>query len=66
MSLDKSIEHKKSKRKQYRGSKRFDQSCRNHGSCSYCRDSRTFNKLKRQKFAELDLKANEIDIEEQK
>ena len=28
----------------YTGSKRFDKTCRNHGSCSYCRDNRTFER----------------------
>lgn len=41
MSLEKAIEHKKEKRKAYRGSKRFDHSCRNHGSCGYCESNRT-------------------------
>jgi UDP-N-acetylglucosamine pyrophosphorylase len=42
MSLDKAIEHKKEKRKQYRNSSAFDRSCRNHGSCPYCERNRTF------------------------
>lgn len=41
--LDKAIEHGKEKRKPYRRSKRFDRSCRNHGSCGYCEGSRTHN-----------------------
>lgn len=40
MALDKAIEHKKEKRKQYRGSKRFDASCRNHGGCAWCEENR--------------------------
>ena len=28
-------------RRAYTGSKRFDASCRNHGSCPYCERSRT-------------------------
>lgn len=39
--LDKAIQHKKEKRKPYRGSKAFDHTCRNHGSCSYCESNRT-------------------------
>lgn len=50
MSLDKAIKHKKEKRKPYKGSKAFDCSCRNHGSCSWCKSNRTHknnkNKLK--------------------
>jgi hypothetical protein len=41
MSLEKAIIHKKEHRKPYRGSKRFDCSCRNHGSCGYCESNRT-------------------------
>jgi hypothetical protein len=41
MSLEKAIIHKKEHRKQYRGSKAFDCSCRNHGSCGYCESNRT-------------------------
>ena len=40
MSLDKGIEHGKEKRKQYHGSKAFDRSCRNHGSCPWCKENR--------------------------
>lgn len=40
MSLEKAIEHKKEKRKPYRGSKRIDHTCRNHGSCSFCEGNR--------------------------
>lgn len=40
MSLDKAIEHHKEHRKEYRGSKSFDPTCRNHGSCDWCRENR--------------------------
>ncbi len=37
MSLDKAIRHGKEHRKPFTGtSKRFDRSCRNHGSCPFC------------------------------
>lgn len=39
--LDKAIDHGKERRKPYRKSKRFDRSCRNHGSCRYCESNRT-------------------------
>lgn len=29
-------------RKSYTKSKSFDRSCRNHGSCGYCQDNRTW------------------------
>ena len=41
MSLEKAIAHGKEHRKPYRGSKAFDCSCRNHGSCGYCESNRT-------------------------
>jgi len=31
-------------KKAYTGSKRFDSSCRNHGSCPYCKANRTFER----------------------
>ncbi len=40
MSLDKAISHGKEHRKPYRGSKEIDRSCRNHGSCEWCRRNR--------------------------
>lgn len=41
MSLDKAIEHGKEYRKPYRGSKAIDRTCRNHGSCEWCKSNRT-------------------------
>lgn len=41
MSLDKSIQSGKERRAQYRKSKSFDRSCRNHGSCPWCEGNRT-------------------------
>lgn len=46
MSLDKAIEHGKEKRKPYRGAKAIDCTCRNHGSCTWCRDNRLHKRLK--------------------
>lgn len=40
MTLAKSIAHGKDHRAEYRGSKRFDKSCRNHGSCPACEGTR--------------------------
>ena len=41
MSLDKSITHGKEHRKPYRGAKAIDRTCRNHGSCGWCKGNRT-------------------------
>jgi hypothetical protein len=40
MSLAKAIAHGKERRRQYRKSKAFDYTCRNHGSCPYCKNNR--------------------------
>ena len=46
MSLDKAIKHGKEKRKPYYGSKVFDCTCRNHGTCVVCLNNR-LHKYKR-------------------
>lgn len=46
MSLDKAIESGKEHRKHYRGSKRVDRTCRNHGSCDYCKGNRLYSTKK--------------------
>lgn len=38
-----------------RGSKRFDSSCANHGSCPWCKNNRTFFDTKHREAAENDL-----------
>ena len=43
--LGKSINSGKEHRKIYYGAKQFDRSCRNHGSCSWCRNSRLRKRL---------------------
>lgn len=43
MSLDKSINSKKDRRKPYYKSGRNDRTCRNHGSCPYCKNNRLFH-----------------------
>lgn len=40
MSMDKAIEHKKEHRKAYTGSEAIDRTCRNHGSCKWCKENR--------------------------
>ena len=48
MSLDKAIEHGKEKRKPYHGSKAIDASCRNHGTCEWCKGSRLYSSRRRE------------------
>lgn len=46
MSLDKAIKHGKEHRKPYRKAKAVDATCRNHGSCPYCRGNRLYQRTK--------------------
>ena len=55
MSLDKSIQSGKSHRKPYHGAKAIDATCRNHGSCGWCRGNRTHKNDKRELAAEQEL-----------
>ena len=56
MSLDKAILYGKEHRKPYHKSKRFDKTCRNHGSCPYCRDNRLHNRNKTEEDSQLKIK----------
>jgi len=56
MGFDKEYPNRKDKRKPYRKSKRFDHTCRNHGSCGYCEDNRRFFDKKQRFFADKELK----------
>lgn len=40
MALDKAIKSGKEHREPYRGSKAIDGTCRNHGSCPWCKENR--------------------------
>lgn len=51
MSLDKLIKKGWEHRKPYKGSKSIDSTCRNHGSCVWCRDNRTYKNNKREREA---------------
>lgn len=46
----------RTRKKPYTKSKRFDSTCRNHGSCGYCAGNRTYNKRKTEEHAEQDEK----------
>lgn len=60
MSLDKAIEHGKEKRKPYYGSKSIDPSCRNHGTCEWCKGSRLYSSRRREES----MKQKEREMEE--
>ena len=55
MSLDKSIQHDKEHRKPYRGAKAIDATCRNHGSCKWCKGNRTHKNDKRKLTTEQEM-----------
>ena len=51
--LDKAIKYGKEKRKPYKGSKACDKTCRNHGSCDWCKSNRLY-KFKKEEEKTLD------------
>lgn len=53
--LDKAIEHGKEHRKQYRGSKAVDKTCRNHGSDDWEKDNRLYRANKLEEKAKQDI-----------
>ncbi|MCM1237083.1 MAG: hypothetical protein NC489_43975 [Ruminococcus flavefaciens] len=46
MSLNKSIANGSEHRKPYRKSKAVDRTCRNHGTCVFCRENRLYSARK--------------------
>lgn len=57
MSFDKDYPNRKDWRKPYySGSKRFDRTCRNHGSCDWCRDNRLHQRIKEEMKSKFDMK----------
>lgn len=57
MSLDKAIQHRKEKRKPYRGAQAIDHTCRCHGSCDWCKGNRTHKNDKRMEKMKEDMEA---------
>lgn len=64
MALDKAIEHKKEKRKQYTGGKAIDKRCRNHGGCEWCEGNRLHQRNKSERAADESMKEYEEWINE--
>lgn len=58
MSFDKNYPNRKDHRKSFYNSKAFDRSCRNHGACPYCLDSRMHKHKKRK----IPIDYSDIDI----
>lgn len=57
MGLEKAIEHGKEHRKPYRGAKVIDHTCRNHGSCEWCKGNRLHKFRKNEEDFDSDLYA---------
>lgn len=64
MSLDKAVQHGKEYRKPYTGGKAIDRTCRNHGSCDYCRENRLHASKVQQEIADAKLKEYEKGLVE--
>ena len=64
MSLDKAIQHGKEKRKPYTGAKKVDKTCRNHGSCDWCKCNRLYQQLKTEEAAKQALEEMECKDDE--
>lgn len=64
MSLDKSIDSGKEHRKPFRGAKRIDRTCRNHGSCDYCKGNCLYSTKKTLDEAKEKIKENDNALED--
>ena len=62
MSLDKAIEHGKEKRKPYTGAKAIDCSCRNHGTCEWCKSNRLYQQLRMEEASRQALEESEEEL----
>lgn len=59
MALNKAITHGKEHRKHYRGAKAVDCTCRNHGSCAYCRRNRLHKFRDKKPYLEEDMETHD-------
>lgn len=55
MGMEKAIKSGKEKRKEYTGSKAIDHTCRNHGSCDWCKENRMIHSLKEEERTKYEL-----------
>lgn len=63
MGLEKAIEHNKEHRKPYHGSKAFCCSCRNHGTCDWCKENRLISRTREENKMKDKIKEYERDAE---
>jgi hypothetical protein len=57
MGFDNYYPNRKDKRrKYYKSAKKYSASCRNHGSCNYCRRNRLYQRLKEEEKAKSKIK----------
>ena len=56
MGLDKAIIYGKEKRKPYTGDKAIDRTCRNNGTCGWCKENRLYQRNKAEAAAKQELK----------
>lgn len=61
MSFDKAIEHNKEHRKPYTGAKAIDCTCRNHGSCDWCKNNRLYQQNRMEEASRQALEENDYD-----
>lgn len=61
--LDKAIKSGKEHRKEYRGAKACDKTCRNHGSDDWAKDNRLYRANKLLEKSEQDLEEMDLVIE---
>ena len=59
MALNKAIEHGKEKRQPYRGTKAYVCSCRNHGTCEWCKRNRMYKTIRDLARTRQEIKENE-------
>lgn len=63
MGNEKAIIHGKEKRKPYRKAKAACRGCRNHGTCEWCKDTRTYFDRKHRAAADDKLKHADEELD---
>lgn len=58
------LEHRQMKKRKTNRAKRVDHTCRNHGSCAYCKRGRLYQAIKEEEKAEDKIKEYEEENEQ--